>query len=186
MQRSGDQKFLEEAALRLGAAEAKVIPAKDVIVENRVALKCRVGCPSYGTKLNCPPNVPAPEEFRKILCEYHSALVVKLAPPSLSELKASSLASYKDYYKKSLSVMLELERAAFNEGFTFSTAFFCGTCMLCDQCNIEKGACLNPTMARIAAEAVGINVIKTAEKAGMEVKFPVEQIPGPMAILLID
>ena len=51
---------------------------------------------------------------------------------------------------------------------------------------MEKGVCLNPTMARIAAEAVGINVIKTAENAGMAVKFPVEIIPGPMAILLID
>ncbi|HEY3422420.1 MAG TPA: DUF2284 domain-containing protein [Methanocellaceae archaeon] len=186
MQRSDDHKFLEEAALRLGAAGAKIIPARDVIVENRVALKCRVGCPSYGTKLNCPPNVPTPDEFRKILCEYRSAMVVKLAPPSMNELKASSLASYKEYYKRSLSVMLELEKAAFNGGFAFSTAFFCGTCMLCDECNMEKGMCLNPTMARISAEAVGINVIKTAEKAGMAVKFPVEKIPGPMAILLID
>ena len=186
MQRSDDHKFLEESALNLGAADAKIISTSDVIVENRVALKCRVGCPSYGTKLNCPPNVPTPDEFRKILCEYHSAMIVKLAPPSMSELKSSSLASYKDYYKRSLSVMLALEKAAFNGGFAFSTAFFCGTCMLCDQCNIEKGVCLNPTMARISAEAVGINVIKTAENAGMAVKFPVEKIPGPMAILLID
>jgi predicted metal-binding protein len=186
MQRSDDPKFLEETALSLGAAGAKIIATSDVIVENRVALKCRVGCPSYGTKLNCPPNVPTPDEFRKILCEYSSAMVVKLAPPSVGELKASSLASHKEYYKRSLSVMLEIEKAAFNAGFAFSTAFFCGTCMLCDQCNIEKGVCLNPTMARISAEAVGINVIKTAEKAGMAVNFPVELIPGPMAILLID
>ena len=35
--------FLVEKALSLGAMQAKVIPAADVVVENRVPLKCRAG-----------------------------------------------------------------------------------------------------------------------------------------------
>ena len=49
--------FLCETALKLGAADAKVIPATGVIVENRVPLKSRAGCIGYGKKLTCPPYV---------------------------------------------------------------------------------------------------------------------------------
>ncbi|PKL67819.1 MAG: hypothetical protein CVV28_03580 [Methanobacteriales archaeon HGW-Methanobacteriales-1] len=44
-------------------------------------------------------------------------------------------------------------------------------------------------MSRFAAEAMGINMLKTAENAGMELKFCTEDNPTPitpMAILLID
>jgi predicted metal-binding protein len=32
--------FLKDLALELGATEAKIIPANEVVVENRVVLKC--------------------------------------------------------------------------------------------------------------------------------------------------
>ncbi|MDD1728371.1 MAG: DUF2284 domain-containing protein, partial [Methanospirillum sp.] len=69
--------FLIQAAMRFGATEARVIRSSDVIVENRVSLKCRTGCVTYGTKLTCPPHVPTPDEFRKILAEYQYAVLVK-------------------------------------------------------------------------------------------------------------
>ena len=46
--------FLEKAALELGAIDAKVIPASEVFVENRVPLKCRTGCVGYGKKTYLP------------------------------------------------------------------------------------------------------------------------------------
>jgi len=47
--------------------------------------------------------------------------------------------------------------------------------------------CRHPFEARVAAEAVGVNVVKTAENAGMAVKFSMQvKAPEPMAILLID
>jgi len=57
--------FLRTLALKLGATEARVIPADDIVVENRVVLKCRVGCDDYGKKLTCPPFTPRVDEFRK-------------------------------------------------------------------------------------------------------------------------
>jgi predicted metal-binding protein len=42
------------------------------------------------------------------------------------------------------------------------------------------------TMRRFAPEAVGINVIKTAEDAGMPIRFPAPEVPERMAILLIE
>ena len=77
--------FLEKAALELGAIDAKVIPASEVFVENRVPLKCRTGCVGYGKKLTCPPYVPTVEEFRKIISEYRSVLLVKFRSPAKAD-----------------------------------------------------------------------------------------------------
>jgi len=200
--------FLRQAALKLGAADAKVIPATDVIVENRVPLKCRAGCIGYGKKLTCPPYVPTPDEFRKILAEYRAALLVKFTSPAIADpdiissvyrywldpdapadKKEKATQFWHDYFagsKDCAPVMLELEKTAFNAGFTLALAFVNGSCRLCETCNVKGGICLHPTMARIPEHAVGINMKMTAEKAGMPIRFPVSGHPEPMAILLID
>lgn len=178
-------KFLENEALRLGCNDARLIPADKVVVENRVRLKCMVGCPTYGKNLKCPPYTPSVEEFRRILAEYSFAMVVKLKGP---ELPSGEWSDFSPYYKDKLNILLELEKAAFNRGFNFATAFFAGRCKLCEECNME-GDCLNPITARFSAEAMGINVFKTAENAGIELKFDTENDPPSItliAVLLID
>lgn len=200
--------FLRQTALDLGAKDAKVIPAGQVFVENRVALKCRAGCIGYGKKLTCPPHVPTPDEFRKILGEYRFALLVKfdskahadpdvarslyrywLDPDAPAERKEKAKEFWNDYFAGSgeiLPIMLELEKTAFNAGFTFALAFVGGSCRLCETCNVKAGICIHPTRARIPEHAVGINMKKTAAVAGMGIRFPLDGKPEPMAILLID
>jgi predicted metal-binding protein len=200
--------LLVDTAKTLGVQEAKIIPAEQVFVENRVTLKCRAGCIAYGKKLTCPPHVPTPDEFRKILAEYRYALLVKfsskahadkdvacslykywLDPDAPADKKTEATAFWNDYFagsKEILPVMLELEKTAFNAGFTFALAFVGGSCRLCETCNVKAGICIHPTRARIPEHAVGINMKKTAEVAGMPVRFPIEGSPEPMAILLID
>lgn len=98
-------------------------------------------------------------------------------------------ADFSQIYKSMLTTLLELERAAFKEGYTLATAFFGGRCMLCETCNVEGGSCLNPLMSRFASEAMGINLSKTAENAGMKLEFQTKTNPAPitpMAVLLID
>lgn len=200
--------FLVDAAKELGAVNAKVIAASDVIVEDRVALKCRAGCIGYGKKLTCPPHVPTPEQFRRILSEYHDALLVKfispaeaapdvicaiyrywLDPSAPTDKKEQATQFWKDHFNGTGSfapLMLELERRAFNAGNPFALAFVNGSCRLCEKCNVAGGICLHPTQARIPEHAVGVNMVATAEKAGMPIKFPVEGHPELMALLLID
>jgi predicted metal-binding protein len=200
--------FLVDTAISLGAADAKVIPVSDVVVENRVALKCRAGCIGYGKKLTCPPYVPTPDEFRKILSEYTCALLVKfISPAEADENVICSIYRYwldpkapadknekatqfwKDHFNGTESfapMMLELERIAFNAGNTFALAFVNGSCRLCETCNVKGGICVHPTQARIPEHAVGVNMVKTAENAGMSIKFPVQGHPELMALLLID
>ncbi len=200
--------FLENAALNMGAIDTKVITVDNVFVENRVTLKCQVGCVGYGKKLTCPPNVPTPNEFREILNEYEYAMLVKfkspakadndiicsiyknwLDPTTPKDLKEKTDVfwnGYFDYSKEIHSIMLELEKAAFNKGYTFALAFVNGSCRLCEACNLKGGICIHPSMARIPEHAVGINMKKTAKKAEMELKFPISGHPEPMTILLID
>jgi predicted metal-binding protein len=53
--------FLVKLALEKGAADAKIIPTNKVVVEDRVVLKCKVGCNHYGKTLACPPYTPSAE-----------------------------------------------------------------------------------------------------------------------------
>jgi predicted metal-binding protein len=200
--------FLEKLALKLGAIEAKVVPVSDIVVENRVVLKCRVGCPSYDNKLNCPPYVPSVDEFRKMLKEYRYALLVKYKskaetdedvgesllkcqhdPSVIEHLKEKAskfLDDWKEDKKQIHQTSLELEKAAFNRGYTFAVAFSTGSCSLCEKCNIEGGKCIYPTRVRLPEHAVGVNIKKTAENAGMEIYFPFKKKPYPIALILID
>ena len=77
--------FLLEEARRLGALEARIISSNKVVVEDRVLLKCRTGCDSYGKKFVCPPYTPTPDEFRKMLKEYRKVLIVKFPADAEAE-----------------------------------------------------------------------------------------------------
>ena len=55
--------FLKDLALQLGATEAKIIPTKNITVENRVVLKCKIGCNNYGKTLMCPPYATNIDDF---------------------------------------------------------------------------------------------------------------------------
>jgi predicted metal-binding protein len=177
-------------------------------VENRVPLKCRAGCIAYGKNLICPPYVPTPDEFRKVLAEYRVALLVKFSSKACADSdvicslykywldedapadkKEQAERFWNDYFngsKEILPVMLELEKTALNAGYTLALAFVGGSCRLCETCNVKAGVCIHPTRARIPEHAVGINMKKTAEKAGMPIKFPAAGHPEPMAILLVN
>jgi predicted metal-binding protein len=200
--------YLLDLARSLGAVDARIIPACNVIVENRVRLKCQVGCAGYGKKLTCPPYVPSVDEFRKMLAEYHYALIVKfhstatadeqisLAPQKMlldmsepKEAREKAAKFWDDYFtysKSILPIMLELEKTAFNHGNTFAISFVPGSCRLCEKCNLENKMCIHPTMARIPEHAVGINIKKTADDAGMPVTFPFRGQPDAVTIMLID
>lgn len=213
MESTENFRVLEKIALELCCTEAKVIPADQIAIENRVRLRCMIGCPTYGKNLKCPPYTPSVEEFRNMVNEYDFAMVVKLRYPEISpeltekykpkgedaklwnlyqdtdKIASTIWSDFAGIYRSMLTLLLELERAAFNQGYTLATAFFGGKCMLCEKCNVKNGFCLNPLMARFAVEAMGINMSKTAKNAGMELKFHSKNDPTPitpMAILLID
>ena len=70
-------------AKRLGASEAALIPAADVVVDARTLLKCQVPlCSHYGINLMCPPNVLPASQFKDILKCYRDAILIKVDIPT--------------------------------------------------------------------------------------------------------
>ena len=200
--------FLVKLAFENGAADAKIIPTNKVVVEDRVVLKCKVGCNRYGKTLACPPFTPSAEEFRKIVGEYSFAMFMKFkseaeanpevlknlmvaetdptVPKATKEKAAKFWADWKGDKRKMLQSVVDLEKAAMNEGYTLAIAFVSGHCQLCEKCNIETKICACPNLARWSEDAVGVNVKKTAANAGIEVTFPFAKTPESFALLLID
>jgi predicted metal-binding protein len=200
--------FIAKLSLEMGAADAKVIPARKVVVEDRVVLKCKIGCNNYGKTLACPPYTPSAEEFRKIVNEYSYALFMKFkskatadpevlknlnvaesdatVPKEIKEKTAKFWADWKADKKKMLQTVVDLEKAAMKEGYSLAISFVSGTCQLCDKCNTQTRICVHPELARWSEDAVGVNVKKTATNAGIEVNFPFTKNPESFALLLID
>lgn len=200
--------FLRELALELGAADAKIIPASKVVVEDRVVLKCRFGCKDYGKTLACPPYTPTPSEFRKIVSEYNYAMFMKFKSkaeadvelqqnlskpendPMLSEDVRERVkkfwATWKEDKRWMLETVVRLEKAAMSRGYPLAVGFISGSCQLCEKCDLETRICRHPEMARPSEDALGVNVRKTAQNAGIEVTFPFAKNPESFALLLID
>ena len=199
--------FLRKQAVELGAIEAKIIPVKKIVIEDRVVFKCKLGCEKYGKTLACPPHAPTPEEFRKIVSEYHNALFMKFktqvegnselirylsktddpsVPPEMKAKVEKFWSDWKDEMKKILDIVHELERLAAKEGYLLAAGLVSGACQLCEKCNVEEGICIHPTMKRYSEEGVGVNVKATAEKAGIRFTLPFKKNPETFALLLID
>jgi predicted metal-binding protein len=200
--------FLVKLALENGAADAKIIPANKVVVEDRVVLKCKVGCTHYGKTLACPPYTPSAEEFRKIVSEYSYVLFMKFkskaeadpevlkklmvaetdptVPKEVKEKAAKFWVDWKDDKRKMLQAVVDLEKAAMSKGYSLAIAFVSGHCQLCEKCNTETRICVHPNLARWSEDAVGVNVRKTANNAGIQVSFPFAKNPESFALLLID
>ncbi len=200
--------FLAKLALENGAADAKIIPASQVVIEDRVVLKCKVGCNHYGETLACPPYTPTAEQFRKIVSEYSYAMFMKFTTtascdpdvypylmtyqtnPTLSQDIKDKAAKFwqgwKDSKQKMLISVVGLEKAAMKQGYSLAMAFISGHCQLCEKCNTETKICRHPELMRISEDAIGVNVKKTAANAGIAFQFPFTSSADSFALLLIE
>ncbi len=139
-------------ALRLGASEAKAIRARDVYVRHWVRLKCQYGCGGFGERLTCPPYSPTPEEMRKVIDEYSSAILLRFRPDSA----------------RTHEVVAKLEKEAFLSGYYSAFGLASGPCSFCRKCNLRE--CKHPRLARPSMEACGIDVYATARGAGFQIE----------------
>jgi len=166
-------KKLIQTAMERGATEAKIISAREVVLDDRVILKCQVPlCNEYGNHLLCPPNSPSLDHFREALNKYSKGLLIQLHT-SRDQLDSMSERSLKKAIYARANELHEIvnvvEKAAQELGFTFAAGFIGGACKLCDPCvGVKSGApCKHPFKARPSMEAVGIDVHLTAERVGL-------------------
>ncbi len=182
-------------AEELGATHAASFKAKGVVVDERVRLKCLVPiCDDYGLNLMCPPYVMSLREFKEALAKYNWVILIqieKLVPAEMMmEIqRADDVASlyestkFLDSYNKSFDpvklklhrIVHKVEARSFALGYRFATGFIAGSCKLCPECvasSNSKESCRHPFRARPSMEAVGIDVFKTAENAGLPFSVP--------------
>ncbi len=115
-----------EIAVKLGAAEAKVINASDVVVRDWVRLKCQYGCDGYGKCLTCPPYSPNPEQMRRILSGYSSAMLLRFEP------------EWENVHK----VVARLEREAFLSGYYSAFGLASGPCFFEERKDSRSRLCI--------------------------------------------
>jgi predicted metal-binding protein len=159
-----------------GASDIVLINSADIIVDERVRLKCQVPvCDSYNKNLMCPPYVPSLAEFRKTLKKYKQGILLQVSA-ELNEKYANAPTEEVFLPAKKLHELVNVgEKEAFTAGFRFAAGFIGGCCRLCDECVAVHGGthCRFPFKARPSMEAMGIDVMATVEKAGLPVTFPI-------------
>jgi len=160
-------------AKKNGATDAKVIKPGAVAVRDWVRLKCLYGCPNYGSCLTCPPYSPTPEETRRILNEYDTAMLVRFGgTPSDGEK------SVREYGRPIGTLMVKIEREVFLEGYPAAFAYSAGHCQLCEEgCSLKQ--CRHPAQARPSMEGCGIDVFTTIRNAGFEIRVAKSRNESP-------
>jgi predicted metal-binding protein len=170
-----------------GASKVSPIPTSYVVVDPRANLKCQVPlCRHYGRSHLCPPHVMSAERFASILAKYRFAILVQVIQPALPEGDTREGMAREQVLRLN-DVMAKLERDAMYMGYRFAAGLGGGPCPYCDECNAAAGElCRHPFQARPSMESLGIDVIQTAENAGMPIELPPKDTYVWTGLLLLE
>lgn len=157
-------------ALELGATDARIITAEDVIFDERVRMKCIIPrCYEYGTNANCPPYTPDVDQMRRAVRRYRYAIFFMLKVPSEEIVGPHHLPP-----KKVNEIASKIESAAFYDGYYLASGFG-GSCReaLCQgaECSALKigSGCRNPFNSRMGMESAGMDAYMMATKMGWDI-----------------
>ena len=166
-------------ALEAGASKAVMVSTDQIVVDERVLMKCRYPlCNKYGACMNCPPNTGTIEEMRRRIGLYEYAVVMKLDVPgeNIAGAAARGDAGVEDL-KKLIRIISDVESAAFYDGYYFAAGFSSASCnfVWCRglECQAAAGkGCRQRARAYASMEAVGIDVFRLAASIGWEI-YPI-------------
>jgi predicted metal-binding protein len=188
---ANDLEKYRQMALALGATDAKIISAKDVIIDERVKARCfSPRCPDYGTNLNCPPYAMDIELARKSVALFKYGIFILLRVPAEEH-------AGKDYYDASkhrvpgaiklYEIVAKVQSEAFYDGYHLATAFGGGpSCKraLCPkmECSGIKGeGCRFSLKVTPSMHSAGMDVFTMASKAGWDI-FPIGKKIDPCQV----
>ncbi|MDO9558801.1 MAG: DUF2284 domain-containing protein [Syntrophales bacterium] len=173
------EKAMKDIMARLrqqGASVVKRIGVSDIVVDERVRLKCQIPvCDSYNKNLMCPPFVPSVAFFRDALARYTGAVLIQITAPLPEAMAGGPSAEVYTPAKKLHELVNLAEKWAFVYQFRFATGLIGGCCRLCDECvAVKKGrVCRHPFKARPSMEAMGIDVVETVANVRLSIRFPI-------------
>lgn len=170
--RSDSLQELIQQAFELGVSDARVIPARSIVVEDRFAEMCSSPpCPGYGLSPSCPPQAMKPAEFRALLIHYEHALVFKIDVPTEILLSDGRL----DVAKRIHVISGGIERMAKEKGYANARGFAAGSCKMifCNEhakCIVldKNEDCRFPDQARPSLSGLGVNFLELSKTLGWE------------------
>ncbi len=168
-------KALLQEAQQSGASEARIISARDVVVDDRLADMCREPrCENYGLSKSCPPHVSGPTVFKQRLEKFSQAVFFKIDVPS--EILYSS--ERREVFQLLHEIASGIETSAVEMGFVDARAYAGGSCkkIFCHEHGkclalSEKGKCRNPQHARPSMSGFGVDVAKLFKTAGWKMNW---------------
>lgn len=136
-------------AKKLNMQGSVLITPQQICFDKRTILKCRWGCDSSGIdNLKCSARGTVYEERVEIIRSYKHILFLHCHNA-----------------REMTRAVLEIERAAFLDGYYFASAIRC--CRYCDDCKVQHGEyCPFPEKIRPCDELFGIDMFKTARNLG--------------------
>ncbi len=163
-----DAASLRARALALGASDAAVISADQVVTAEWVRMKCLYGGCHVGRCLTCPPHSPTPAQSRAFFDEYETILLLRfdVRPERVEWLRAS---------RRVADVALGLERELFLAGHFKAFAIAGGRpCSLDEPCGRPEDCDIRAPL-RPGPAGCGIDVFSTSRNAG----WPLAVVHGP-------
>jgi len=168
-------KALIQDAQQCGASAAKIISARDIVVDHHLADMCREPrCENYGLSKSCPPHVSGPFVFKQVLEKFNQAIFFKIGVPS--EVIYSG--ERREVFQLLHEIASGIETSAVKMGFVDAQAYAGGSCkkIFCHdhgECLAlsEKGKCRNPQHARPSMSGFGVNVAKLFKTAGWKMNW---------------
>ena len=175
-----------DKAVELGASKAKIIRVEDIVVDDRIPLKCRIPrCFGYGAGAHCPPNTLSPEALRALLSKYHWAvLFIKEVPSGVIVRDKATIKERIQVYQEVYKIVSDVESMAFYDGHYLAFGFAAGSCRhtFCSQhetCQAMEGKrCRFSLLSRPSMEAVGMDVYKMVTAAGWDI-YPIGSSAKP-------
>lgn len=169
---------LKDVIAEYDAVRLYPMSPQKLIFEERVKLNCFY-CKNYGQNWKCPPKIPQ-IDYQKMVSEYQYGVFAKLELPFTEE-------TFGDVRTQSTNrlhqALLKMERYMWEHNMPLAVSFIGGSCKLCKNgCGKER--CNNPYLARMSIEAMGVNVVKSAEACGISIAFPPERRLVRLGMLL--
>ena len=153
-------------------------PKKDLIFDIKAREMCK-HCKRYGKKATCPPYIESVEYYSKLFPTYqHGIFYYESFPVNDDAMKIGRKSSLIIYNKISSE-----RNALFADGHYFIMGLGAGSCKLCKKCTFP---CPMPERSLIPIEATGIDVVKTMNRLGVAVSFPVDRTIFRIGSLFYD
>lgn len=170
MQNIDKEKLIEFITKNYPSAETIIMNPTDLVFEEAVKMNCFY-CGKYNNNWRCPPNLPD-VDYRKMMGEFDSGLFVALTYKIREENDYTNIRNESSVTLHKL--LLAVEKWMWENNHSTVLSFIGGSCKLCKS-GCGKDKCNNPYMSRSPLEAIGVNIVKSLHKYGMDITFPARQ-----------